>query len=194
MTAGLLGKQMALLWTAVLILLANPKTGQAEEPHDGCLGCARLTSVELHDAVSSLGDVNELRAELFYFRFENAPLALPLRAPEEGARCVTTDKSDISQLVTLISEMKIVPSSMQQLEPVVEVRLYRSSRLMLEAFFTDNPMGRLDGKGETAIAVVNGNVARVYIQPVGDIVKLVEDRLTGPKAGRTCETFKPLSG
>src|ERR1700679_644884 len=96
--------------------------------HDiDCTSCSAMSRAQFQEPLARLRKTPDLRADAFAGGAPDySPVALPLRAREDGAKCTVADGKTVAKLVALIGALKYSAGVLTSVRPVVEIRFYRA--------------------------------------------------------------------
>ena len=118
------------------------------------------------------------------------PVALPLRAVEDGGKCPVSESGTVAKLVALMSALKYSQGDLTGIRPVLEIRFYRaghaSERPVLEGFFDLGFGNGAFKEGAVMMAAVNGRLVLVDYKHLGMLEDFAAE-LTVPPENKVCE-------
>jgi hypothetical protein len=161
------------------------------DENETCMFCSAMSPRQFRSALTALQKTQDLRADIFVGGGADLyPVAIPLRAVEDGAKCTVSDSGTVAKLVALMSALKYSQGDLTGIRPVLEIRFYRaghaSERPVLEAFF-DLGFGKGAFKeGAVMMAVVNGRFVLVDYKHLGMLEDFAAE-LTVPPENKVCE-------
>jgi hypothetical protein len=163
--------------------------------HDiGCTSCSAMSRAQFRDALARLRKTPDLRADVFVGGAPDySPVALPLRAVEDGAKCTAADGKTVAKLVTLMGALKYSAGVLTSVRPVVEIRFHRGGdapeRPVLEAFFDWGFSGGPFKEGAVQTAIIDGRLAMVDYKHLSALEDFAA-ALTVPPGNKACEASR----
>lgn len=156
-----------------------------------CTSCSAMSRAQFQDVLARLRKIPDLRADIFVGGAPDyAPVALPLRAVEDGAKCTVADGRAVAKLVALMRALEYSPGVLTSVRPVVEIRFHRAGdapeRPVLEAFFDWGFSGGPFKKNAVMTAIINGRLVVVDYKHLGALEDFAA-ALTVPPGNKACE-------
>jgi hypothetical protein len=150
-----------------------------------------MSRAQFQDALARLRKTPDLRADVFAGGAPDySPVALPLRAVEDGAKCTVADGKTVAKLVALMGALKYSAGVLTSVRPVVEIRFYRAGNApqppVLEAFFDWGFSGGPFKQGAVMTAIVDGRLVIVDYKHLGALEDFAA-RLTASPGDKVCE-------
>ena len=169
----------------------NAGPGYVTERDPYCMSCVAMPAAQFQDALARLRKTPDLRADVFAGGAPDySPVALPLRAVEDGAKCTVADGKTIAKLVALMGALKYSPGVFTSVRPVVEIRFYRAGDApqppVLEAFFDWGFSGGPFKKDAVMTAIIDGRLVVVDYKHLGPLEDFAA-ALTIPPGNKACE-------
>jgi hypothetical protein len=188
----------ARLWLISTIICAFSATGT------GTLSAMPLSPADLSSELKEIRDPHDLSAEIFYLpRFGSTAQDLqPAHSVETGARCLIKSEPIVAQLAAMMSRLKVVQAGWAADDPSVEIRFWRSGRMIFSGIFVERMGNSGDkfkpGRGfqlsNAGVGIVDGLVndhsASFKAEPVQRLLDFARTNMSGPSAGEVCVEFR----
>jgi hypothetical protein len=156
----------------------NAGPGYVTERDPYCMSCAAMPAARFQDALTRLRNSRDLRADVFVGPgWSNRPAAPALRDIEHESKCSVADGEKVVKLVALMSALKYEPGDLTAVEPVIEIRFYRTGHAseppVLEAFLAWEYVESRFREKASMTAIVNGQFVNVDYEHLNELVDFV---------------------